>query len=314
MAFPRYSSKTVYHRIVFALIFLICAVQFAIPLSYAQAALIVVPVGEAPLAASHVSNTTTNTSHTVEDYAVNYILKPALRVILAGLVQSLINQTVAWITGDEGRNVGFVKDFEQEVLNQANGRGGEFLNRLAGVNLCSANLRNYLKLGLSTPNGNPNFLHAQFSCSLTGIVDNVDNFYKSFENGGWAAFLAIAANPQNNPYGATMMAQINFNAAQGSALSSLEQKLKDSGGFKGVTLKKKSEVCDVNPETGEPICYTKEVSTTPGKIVSEALSKSLNDTAFDFLSADTANIAENAVNTIMTALVQRLMKEAKNLF
>ena len=108
---------------------------------------------------------------------------------------------------------------------------------------------------------------------------------------------------------------MNLKTAKASAASSFQQKLADSGGFKGVTLKKKSEVCEPPPEPGlDPVCYTKDVTTTPGKLISESLSKSLNDVGLDFVANEAGGIVEGAVNTILTALVQRLMNTATSLF
>ena len=303
-------------RIIIAFIALICAVQITVPMYQAQA---LVPVTEIPLSATHIANEKTNTIHTVEDYIKDYILKPLLRVAMAVLIQSLTNQIIAWITGDEGRNVGFVKNLENEIQNQADFRAGEVVNRIIGVNLCSVNLKDFLKLQLTGPFGNYNQLVPQLTCSLTGIVGNVDRFYQNFDNGGWPTFVAIATNPQNNFYGASLVAQINMNAAKGSVIDSLKQKINASGGFQGVQIKKKSQRCETQvDESGEPgdtKCYTVDDVTTPGKLVSESLNKSLNDVGFDFLAADTANIAQNAVNAIITAVVQRLIQEAlKGLF
>ena len=131
-------------------------------------------------------------------------------------------------------------------------------------------------------------------------------------------FVAIAANPQNNFYGATLIAEINMEAAKGSVVDSLKQKINASGGFQGVQLKKKSQKCETYDDGNGVVdqkCYTVDEVTTPGKLVSESLSKSLNDVGLDFLANDTANIAQNAVNAIITAVVERLMKEAlKGLF
>ena len=88
-------------------------------------------------------------------------------------------------------------------------------------------------------------------------------------------------------------------------------------------LTKKADKCEWLPDMereGEGFipaheeCYKVDVATTPGAIVSDALSKSLNDAGLDFLSNDIQNVIDGAVNTIMTAVVQRLMKEATSLF
>lgn len=251
------------------------------------------------------------------EYSLNeYVLKPLLRAAVFGLVQSATNQIVGWITGDGGSNVGFVKDFEGQLKQQVDGRAGEVLNRIIGVDLCSVNLRQFLKVNLSMPGFNN--IGAQFKCSLTGIVDNVDNFYKDFNNGGWAAFVAISRNPQNNFYGATMMAELNLQAAKGSAAAAFQQKLADSGGFLGVQFKKESLVCEYIGITEDGVpksrCYQKLISTTPGKLISESLDQSLNKAGFNFLNGEAGSLIDGAINKIMGAMVKRLMSTATKLF
>ncbi len=248
------------------------------------------------------------------EYSLNeYLLKPLLRAAVFALVQSSTNQIVSWITGDGGNNVGFVKDLEGQLKTQVDGRAGEFLNRLTGVDLCSVNLRQFLKINLSTPGFNN--VSAQFKCSLTGIVDNADKFYKNFRDGGWPAFVAIAVDPQNNYQGATIMVRINLDRATGAAAASFQQKLQDSGGFLGVQLKKKSEVCEPPPEAGlDPVCYTKLISTTPGKLISESLDQSLNKAGFNFLNGEAGSIIDGAINQIMNAMVKKLISTGTKLF
>ncbi|MDP3779414.1 MAG: hypothetical protein Q8R30_05230 [bacterium] len=308
---------------------LICACQILVPLHLAHAA------GLPVIDVAHIAETVYKTikdgiyqaynlaKNTITAIATNklsyeyslneYLLKPLLRAAVFALVQASTNQIVSWIKNDGGSGVGFVKDFEGALVKEVDGRAGEFLNRLIGADLCSVNLRQFLKINLSTPDFNN--VGAQFKCSLTGIVDNVDNFYKDFNNGGWPAFVAISNNPQNNFYGATMMAQLNLQAAKGSAAAAFQQKLQDSGGFLGVQLKKKSEVCEPPPEAGlDPVCYTKLISTTPGKLISESLDQSLNKAGFNFLNGEAGSIIDGAINQIMNAMVQRLIQTGTNLF
>ena len=323
------SHKTSHGNIAIALIALICAVQIIIPLHQAHAGLPVSEVASIQHVATYgswlnsilgVPLTTAIKIATVlnqiEQYAYNYVLKPALRIAMASLVQSLTDQTVGFITGDGGRGVGFMQNFEEGLLKEADARAGEFLNRVSGINLCTANLSKFVKFNLSLPGYNN--LNPQLACTLTGIRQNGDNFYNDFEQGGWATFIEISANPQNNAFGATLIAQANFEAAKNARKDDVQKKADQGNGFKGVQLTKKSDRCEWIPaltehgvtEPGHLDCWKVDVATTPGNVIADSLNQNLNKVGLDFLTNEDANIIDNAISTIMTAVVQRLIKES----
>lgn len=264
------------------------------------------------------ANTTASLAKQIEDFATKYVVAPAMRVALITLIQTMSNEVVGWIKGDGGKNGGFVKNLQQNLYTEANLQAGEFLNHVSGINLCSINISKLIKLQIKTPGFE--HLNAQLACSLTGIVDNVDRFYKDFNQGGWPAFVGIAVDSRNNAIGASMIAEVNFAAQKGSAAEALQNRLNRGTGFKGVTLKKKSQVCDTspNPEPGEePYCHTQEEDTTPGAVVADALKENLNHVGIALGAAEVSaitNEADAAVNAIITALIQRVFKEATNLF
>lgn len=251
-------------------------------------------------------------------YLEKYVIYPAIRVLIMTLIQSITDQTVGWIKGDGGRNVGFIKNLEQNAVTEANQQAGEFLNHVSGINLCSVNISKIIKLTINTPGFE--HLNSQLKCSLTGIIDNVDKFYQDFNQGGWPAFVGIAADSRNNAIGASMIAEVNFQAKKGSAAEALQNRLNRGSGFKGVTLKKKSQVCDINtnnPDDPNGYCYTQEVDTTPGGVVADALNTSLNKTGLALGAAEisaVSNAVDAAISAIITALMERVFKEARNLF
>lgn len=269
--------------------------------------------------ATSAANSTASLAKQIEDYITKYVLAPALRVALITLIQSMSNEVVGWIKGDGGKNGGFIKNLQQNAYTEANLQAGEFLNHVSGINLCSINIGKIIKLNIKVPGFE--HLNSQLKCSLTGIVDNVDRFYKDFNQGGWPAFVGIAVDPQNNAIGASMIAQVNFAAQKGSAAEALQNRLNRGSGFKGVTLKKKSQVCDTNQdeETGDvsTYCHTQEEDTTPGAVVADALKENLNHVGIALGAAEVSaitNEADAAVSAIITALMQRVFKEAMNLF
>ncbi|MDP3769420.1 MAG: hypothetical protein U1A25_03170 [Candidatus Sungbacteria bacterium] len=306
--------------VVGVLIGILVLFQTMLPLHRAQA---VVPTWDASVLAQTISVVTntvsiiTNTLNTVTQLVSlntkEYILDPLIRVLVFSTLQSMTDEVMGWITGDEGRGVGFVKNLEQELANEVAARAEEFADHLNGVNLCSINLKQYLQLRLSVPQiGNYRRLNPQLSCKLTGIVDDIENFYNDFNNGGWDAFLNVALIPENNFYGASFIAEQNSLLAQASAASTLSEKARLGAGFKGVQLTKKSEVCEtVTDEEGgaELYCYTEQEVTTPGKLISESLNKSLNDTSFDsVLGADElSELIDAFFSDVINALLGQLL-------
>ena len=283
-------------RLIFlvSLIAILSMVGLTIPDHHAQAQLPVIDAGTASLVVKE------------------YILDPAVRVLINTLLKTMTDEVLGWITGDEGRNVGFIKNLEQTAKDEVDLRAGEFLNHLAGVNLCSANLRAYLQMHLGLLDGNFRFLNAQLSCKLTGIVDNIDRFYENFENGGWPAFISVGIIPENNYWGASLIAQQNMQFAQGSVANVLNQKIQANGWFQGVQLTKKSEHCEVlKDEEGmdEMHCYTEKEVTTPGKLISESLGKSIKDTPFDNVvsSDELSEMLDQFMSTVVNALINQLI-------
>lgn len=226
--------------------------------------------------------------------------------IIASTILQVMTQTiVAWISGNGGQNVGFVENFERVISQQVDARAGEFLNHLAGINLCSVSLRNYLTLRFSMPIASYRYLNPRLSCTLSGIVNNVENFYNSFQNGGWAAFLSVNLQMQNNYYGAYMLALESQSGLLAEAANAVNQNIQANQGYRGVQIPIPSKKCEWIPDINDYSCYTEWETKTPGGLVKDSLSKALVDTGLDQIVA--ADELEEAVSAIINAAVQRLL-------
>lgn len=266
------------------------------------------------------------------DWIMKWIVNPAVRVVIRSLLQATTNQIVAWIQGE--KNVGYVKNIEQAFRRQADIAGGEFLNKLTGINLCG-NIGVFLRITLRTPP-----LRQQLACTVTDIVRNVETFFRDFENGGWRAFIKISVEPQNNPYGAYLIALDNKIAAEARAKEGLLEPLRKSYPFKGFQVPvEKCEIgtIDVLPE--EPVveqeegellpeeerrvgpslipgggrqrfCHTEYETKTPGELISDTLSKSVGS-GIDF--GVHAKDFDEAIATIINALLNKLISSSGGL-
>ncbi len=229
-----------------------------------------------------------------------YILDLIARVVAATLIRTMTNQVVGWIQG--GSNVGFVANLDQEFRKAADQAGGEFLNKITGLNLCG-DIGAYLKISLRVPTG----LRSRLQCSLTQIVTNLESFARRFQNGGWKAFFALELQPQNNLTGAYLIALDAKINAETTARKRIEVGTKAGAGFLGFRVPK--QVCEFVPNFSggnepEKLCHTEYVTKTPGRLVSDTLSKTMN-IGYDF--AVVADEIDESITVIVTALLQKLI-------
>lgn len=243
------------------------------------------------------------------------VLDLLARVITKTIIDTITNSIIAWIQGGGGDNVGFVGNLEQEFRRQADIRGGQFLNQLAGVNLCG-DIGLSLQITLRTGGGS---LSRRLECSVTDIVANVNDFFRDFSRGGWPAFIRISMEPQNNPYGAFWIAVDAKAEAEFAGRKAFERNILPNINFQGVRKTDKhcqSEklVGPLPPGDKEDIqdngdgtysyCYTETRVLTYGHLIADVLSKATNNT-FDF--SDSADEISEALVRIANALISKLI-------
>ena len=275
-----------------------------------------------------------------EKWIQDYILKPAVRILVRIMLQETTNMIVGWIQGNNGKNVGYVKNPAQFFRNVANKSGGEFLNQLTGINLCG-NIGAFLQISLRTPPG----LQQKLACSLTNIVQNVNSFYRNFNNGGWPAFISASVEPQNNPYGAYLIALDAKITAEGGAVDIARLKYQKSPflGFqvaKPINCRTRIIGSEGSPSGGavplgeaeatrdrefnepealgieaglgttpnsEEVCDTEYETKTPGQTIEYLLNKATGS-GIDF--AISAKDLDEAVATIINALINKVISSS----
>lgn len=257
-------------------------------------------------------------------------LDPFVKIITGSLISAMTSKIVGWIQGEGGKNVGYVGSFEKTLKHELNVRSGEFLNQLAGVNLCG-NVRPFLRIALGTPQG----LRRSLGCSVTDIVDNVEDFFNDFQKGGWNAFMQVSLNPQNNPYGAYLIALDASVQAQDERRRSIEAGYQAGGAFLGFRVPE--EVCEPidqaaatsllsesptgsyddipgvkRDESGQLVtCHTRYVTKTPGQTVVSLLNKAVGAGIDSAVSADEI---DEALSSIITALINRIIGQSAGVF
>ncbi|MES2006572.1 MAG: hypothetical protein V4436_00520, partial [Patescibacteria group bacterium] len=142
------------------------------------------------------------------------------------------------------------------------------------------------------------------SCTLTGVINNVDNFFKgNFQDGGWAGFLQVTTAPQNNPYGGFISGQIALdNSVQGAKVTA-ELNISPEG-FLNTTQEYDCKTRTVPAGDGKGFylekydCKTRII--TPGHSIAESAQKVLD------LPID-QNLLADSFDEIISALMNQLV-------
>ena len=142
-------------------------------------------------------------------------------------IAKLVDSTVKWINNGFEGNPAFVTDPKQYFTDLADGIAGEFIQSSEQLGfLCSpfqANIR--LSLAHEYSQLQP------FQCTLTEVVDNVEDFYKDFSKGGWDAWFSMSQNPTNNPFGSYLKAKAELDSRIARAVGLKSNQLDRNQGF-----------------------------------------------------------------------------------
>jgi len=156
------------------------------------------------------------------DKIKQFVLDPAARVAAKILVKKLTTSTVNWMNSGFQGNPSYVTDPEQFFLGVADDVASTYLSGTALNQLCSpfkaqvrlALVKNYL----AGDNNN-------YSCTLSRVLNNYDQFTQDFSAGGWDAWFEVTQVSGNNPYGAYLNAQTSLNSRINSQIKNIPIKL-----------------------------------------------------------------------------------------
>lgn len=212
-------------------------------------------------------------------------------VVVKMIIDWLVDSTVEWI--QNGGQPRFVTNWDSFARDAFNVGVGEIIAQTDLAWLCEPfGLQVRLAL-LPVPR-----YQNRITCTLDDITANIDNFYQDFRQGGWLAY-EEQWYPQNNFYGATLMA-ISEAQAQGARRQQAAEKEAMAGrGFIGV-----KRCIWHNSETGE--CEEYEI-VTPGEVVGEVVGRAVTS---DWEWA--ANV-ESWTAALVNATINRLFKEGLSL-
>lgn len=153
----------------------------------------------------------------------------------------------------------------------------------------------------------------RWNCTVTDVIDNIDDFMDNFERGGWEGFMKISQESQNNPLGAYMQAEGALSRELSKAIGTKKEELSWGSGF----LSKKecvewdeadpaelAELEALDPGTsyeGTRVCIREE-TVTPGETISNQLN--------DVLGIGNNKLAvADEINEIVSALLNQLVNK-----
>lgn len=232
----------------------------------------------------------------------------AVEALRRQLLNMIVDQIVQWIQG--GGEPKFITDwpgFFRDAIDQA---GGRFLQQLGLGLFCSPYNLALRAAFIPIPQ-----FSDRSSCTLSQIGVNIDNFLKDFNSGGWVAWNEMILKPQNNIYGAYLMAWDEYEREKSAAEKAAAAEAQAGNGFLSVKrcIRQHQETVGVNEETGEPIyqtvCDEYQIST-PGAVVGELAGQALGSDIPYIISAK-----EFAVYTaaITNAVLNRMFAEGVGL-
>ncbi len=223
------------------------------------------------------------TAQTFLEWAQTFVLDTLKRRLL----DMMVDQIIQWVQG--GGKPQFVTNWGQFLSDAANVATGDFIQEIGLGFLCSPfSLQVQISL---LPVGR---FSKQVTCTLDQIVGNIDNFFGDFRNGGWLAY-TTALQPQNNYFGATLLARAELTKRKENAQVAALNEAQSGKGF----LSTKS--CDANGKN----C----VITTPGDTIGNLVSKAVGSDIDYIVNAEQLS---QYVSAIANAVVNRVIVEGVN--
>jgi len=153
-----------------------------------------------------------------------WLYKTAAEALKRQILNMIVDQIVAYIQG--GGKPKFITDwpgFFRDAVDQA---GGKFIQKIGLSQLCSP-FKPLLRAAFIPI---PTFTE-RTSCTLSQIGVNIDEFLKDFRKGNWVAWQEMVLRPQNNVYGAYLMAWDQYEIEKSAAAKAAAAEAQAGKGF-----------------------------------------------------------------------------------
>ncbi len=213
--------------------------------------------------------------------------------MVSNLTRSLIN----WINSGFQGSPAYIGDFNQLLLDSLDQVAGEYIRSLGGIGefICSPfklDVQAALNIGYAQARSGMPDGASENQCTLTGIISNVENFLTgSLDN--WGDWMEVTSNPVNTPYGAYLEAEAKLNVRLRNEAG---QEIEIASWGDGFLSKK---ICQAIEGTDREDCRI----TTPGQVISEALTFQLSTGPRSLIEAD-------EINELIGALLNQIVLQA----
>ncbi|MEK7147689.1 MAG: hypothetical protein AAB758_00150, partial [Patescibacteria group bacterium] len=236
-------------------------------------------------------------------------------------IQQVVNSTVKWAQGGFNGNPAYATDPKQYFTDLGDNIAGGFIEGTDLNFLCSP-FQNQIRLSLR----NQYLEQPQFMCSLSSVIEDIDAFYNSFDEGGWDAWFAVTQNSANNPYGAYLETELALNSKLAEEVGLKQEQLQWDNGFLSqqvcaersrsgeVTIDEYGQIGDYVPPPGESYeggdCIRYK-TVTPGSVIKEQLDRVLPS---GLESLVTVNHVEQLIQAFAVGLLNRYVFNSNGLF
>ncbi len=248
-------------------------------------------------------------------FVTDCILKPLAIQMARAMLQNITSGVVRWINNgfkSDGNPIfvqdlrGLMRDTADQVI------GGFIANDLGAGFLC-----NSFSLQVRVALAQSYMPYRQRSaCTLSQISGNVSGFVENNNGGGWDRWLETTTIPQNNVYGATVLAQDELSKRIFDAQSIKKDYLDWGKGFRSwrvCTAAYDSDGAQLSdPETldaDDPRCDNSE-TRTPGGVVESQLTASLGS---DMRRLEVAQDIDAIVGALTNQLMSQVVSGAQGL-
>lgn len=235
-----------------------------------------------------------NVTLTTKDTVLDAIAFAIAKTIISSLIGSLVN----WINSGFNGSPAFVQDLKRNLLEVADRTAGEFIRGLGGIGsfICSP-FQLDIQIALSIEYQRMREDKPLETCTLSGIVDNIEDFYSgNFSSGGWENWIAITQNPQAyTPYGQLLTARTAMRMRLANEEGQTLTEINWGQGFLS------GKICEAvqGPSGSTENC----VISKPGQTIADSLNKALGASQDQLVAAD-------EINEIIGALISQLANQA----
>lgn len=263
-------------------------------------------------------SSTADWSTFMKEYALDAVAVQTVNMIIERVTASTVN----WINSGFKGSPAYVQDPEKYFLDLGDKIAGEFIMKDPRLsNLCGP-ISARVRLALTQ-----NYIgERQWSCTLSQVGNNLENFMNDFSQGGWDNFFEVTQRQQNNPIGAFMQAQSELSAQLNSRSESARMQLGWGTGFlskktcvrhseavQGETITGERQLIGIDAEGneiyGDPINQTlpdvppkciEEKIVTPGSVIEDQLNNVLG------IGNEKLAVADE-INEIVSALLNQML-------